>query len=197
MNKEQFLSAVRQRLAGLPQSDIDRSMDYYAEMIDDRMEDGLTEEEAVAAMGTPEYVASQILMDTPLPKLVKAKAKPSRSLRGWEIALLVLGCPVWLPLLLAAAIVLFAGFVTVWALILSLFLVILALGVSGIACIGAMFAAGFTPNALFAGSAGLILTGVTILLGLASIQAVKGIVWLCKWGIRKIKSQFVKKEDAQ
>lgn len=54
MTKEQFLRAVRERLTGLPQSDIDRSLDFYSEMIDDRIDEGLSEEEAVAAMGSPE-----------------------------------------------------------------------------------------------------------------------------------------------
>ena len=30
MNKQQFLAALRERLRGLPQSDIARSLDFYA-----------------------------------------------------------------------------------------------------------------------------------------------------------------------
>ncbi|MBQ3573350.1 MAG: DUF1700 domain-containing protein, partial [Clostridia bacterium] len=93
MNKEQFLFELRGRLAGLPLEDIERSLDFYREMIDDRIEDGMTEDEAVAAIGTPADAAAQIVMDMPLPKVVKATAKPKRKLSGAEIALLCITAP--------------------------------------------------------------------------------------------------------
>lgn len=65
MNKEQFLQAVRRRLAGLPDKDVEGALAYYREMIEDRMEDGLSEEEAVAALGSAEDIAAQILMELP------------------------------------------------------------------------------------------------------------------------------------
>lgn len=201
MTKEQFLRAVQERLTGLPQSDIDRSLDFYSEMIDDRIDEGLSEEEAVAAMGSPEYVASQILMDTPLPKLVKAKAKPSSGWKSWQIALLILGAPVWLPLMLAAAIALFSVFVSIWAVVFSLFITVFALGIAGIGCViggvaGMIFSG--SPGAMLALTAsGLILTGISILLFLAFFQAAKGIVWLFRWVIRQIKSLFIQKEEVK
>lgn len=51
MNKEQFLAAVRERLSALPRDDVEQSLDYYGEMIDDRVEDGMSEEQAVEAWG--------------------------------------------------------------------------------------------------------------------------------------------------
>lgn len=80
MHKQDFLTALSDALYGLPQSDIDQSIEYYSEIIDDQMEEGISEEEAVASLGAPDAVAKQILMDTALPKLVKAKVKPSRTL---------------------------------------------------------------------------------------------------------------------
>ena len=66
-------------------------------MIDDRMEEGLAEEEAVSSFGTPEEIADQILSEIPLSRLVRERVKPKRALKAWEIVLLVLGSPVWLP----------------------------------------------------------------------------------------------------
>lgn len=94
MNKKQFLEAIRNRIKGLPENDIDKSLDYYSEMIDDRVEDGMTEEEAVAALGTVDEIVAQILNDIPLQKLVKEKVRPKRSLSAFEILLLVLGFPI-------------------------------------------------------------------------------------------------------
>lgn len=199
MTKAQFLAAVRTRLAGLRQSDIDRSLDFYAEMIDDRIDEGLSEQEAVAAMGSAEYVASQILMDTPLPKLVKAKAKPSEGWQSWQIVLLILSAPIWLPLVLAAAVVVFAVFISIWAVVFSLFVTVFALGITGVACIfggiAGLFSAGFSGIMLCVVAAGMLILGISILLFLAMGAVFRGIVNLFKWLTKKIKFLFIKKEE--
>ena len=61
MDKESWLSALRAALAGLPEADITRSADYYTELIEDGMEDGQSEFEAVSALPDPEEAARQIL----------------------------------------------------------------------------------------------------------------------------------------
>ena len=65
MNKEQFLSELSRRLDGLNGNDLYRTLEYYAEMIDDRMEDGMSEEAAVAALGDLEAIAREIMQDAP------------------------------------------------------------------------------------------------------------------------------------
>ena len=84
MNKEEYLDAIRGRISAMPADDINRFMDYYSEMIDDRMEDGLSEDEAVADMGSPDAAVEQILEEMPLTKLVKEKIKPKHELKAWE-----------------------------------------------------------------------------------------------------------------
>ena len=61
MNKQEYLSAIRVRIPKMPTEDMERFIAYYSEMIDDRMEDGMTEEEAVATMDTPDEAVDQIL----------------------------------------------------------------------------------------------------------------------------------------
>ncbi len=53
MNKREFLQKLENGLSGLPREDIEQRLSFYAEMIDDRIEDGFSEEEAVAGIGTP------------------------------------------------------------------------------------------------------------------------------------------------
>ena len=48
MRKEEFLTALRAGLTGLLPEGVEKLVEFCSEMIDDRMEDGLTEEEAVA-----------------------------------------------------------------------------------------------------------------------------------------------------
>ena len=59
MNKQAFLQALNEYTASLTPQDRQRLLEYYAEMIDDRVEDGVMEEEAVAAMGDPADIARQ------------------------------------------------------------------------------------------------------------------------------------------
>ena len=114
----------------MPTEDMERFIAYYSEMIDDRMEDGMTEEEAVATMDTPDEAVDQILEDTPLSKIVKQKIKPTHRLRAWEIVLIVLGSPVWVPLLLTAGILVLSMLVVVFSLLITFYAVVLA-GFSG------------------------------------------------------------------
>ncbi len=50
MKKAEFLALLRERLADFSNEDAEKSAAFYSEMIDDRMEEGMTEEEAVAAL---------------------------------------------------------------------------------------------------------------------------------------------------
>ena len=113
MNKEDFLRELRTALQGLPQEEIEARVSFYSEMIDDRIEEGLSEDEAVAQIGAVENIRAQIIAETPLGKLVREKVRPNRQLRIWEIVLLVLGAPVWIPLLISVAAILFSGSTTI------------------------------------------------------------------------------------
>lgn len=111
MNKQEFLGALKKRLSGLPKNEIEERLAFYGEMIDDRTEDGRTEEEAVAEIGGADEIAAQIIADIPLTRLVKEKIKPKRRLKTWEIVLIVLGSPIWLSLAIAAAAVFFSMYI--------------------------------------------------------------------------------------
>ena len=87
MNKEQFLQQLAYHIAGLPQSDVMHWLEYYDEMLDDRIEDGMSEEDAIAALGEPLQIARQILAETPITRLVKERLKPQKSLPVWALIL--------------------------------------------------------------------------------------------------------------
>ena len=61
MLKQEFLAQLRDALCGLPQCDIDERLTFYSEIIDDRMEEGLLEEEAVAAVGSVGPMSSLLM----------------------------------------------------------------------------------------------------------------------------------------
>ena len=197
MNKQEFLARLRDGLGGLPQEDVEERLSFYSEMIDDRMEEGLTEEEAVAEVGTVDEVISQIVSQTPLSKLVKERVKPNRRLRTWEIALLILGFPLWFPLLIAAAAVVFSIYITIWSLIISLWAVELSLIVSALGAVAAsvlLFVQSGAAMGLLMLGAAFICAGLAIFLFFGCLAASKGIVLLTKNAVLGIKSMFVGKE---
>ena len=61
--------SLRAKLCSLPEQDVEERINFYTEMIDDRMEEGLSEEQAVAEIGSVDVIAQQVLADVPLAKL--------------------------------------------------------------------------------------------------------------------------------
>ena len=159
MTKKVFIDEVRAKLKGLSEDEISKALEFYEEAIDDRMEEGLTEDQAVAAVGTPEEVADQILMDMPLGKLVKAKSKPDRKYKVWEIVLIILGFPIWFPLLLTAAILALTLMLVVAILVITFFIVVAVT----FACIPLLFTGG-SSSLLLQFGLGLICMGLAVVM---------------------------------
>lgn len=200
MNKQEFLECLRKGLSGLPQEDIEERLTFYSEMIDDRTEEGLSESEAISAIGTVDAIITQILADTPLTKLVKERVKPNRILKVWEIVLLVLGSPIWLSLLIAAFSIILAVYIVIWSVVVTLWSVeasFAACSLGGIvsAAIFAFQGNGLTGLAML--SAGIICAGLSVFMFYGCKAATKGILLLTKKMALGIKTLFVGKEAAQ
>ena len=199
MDKKEFLSRLAEGLSGLPRDEVEERLAFYGEGIDDRMEDGLSEEEAVAAIGPVEGIVAQTLDEIPLPKLVKERVQPKRRLRAWEIVLLAVGSPLWLALGIAAAAILFSVYVVLWALIVALWAVEVAFFVGGLAVMAVgvvFFAHGATPQGLITFGSGLLLAGLGLFLTVGCVSASKGAARLTVKIARGIKSLFIRKENA-
>lgn len=61
MTKELFLFELTQQLNNLPKDERDRTREYYSEMIADRIEEGMDEADAVAALGDPVSIAREVI----------------------------------------------------------------------------------------------------------------------------------------
>lgn len=198
MDKYDFLLALEARLEGLPEADRQASLDFYSEMLDDLVEGGMTETEAVASLGSPEAIAEEILLEMPLPKLVKAKMK-KRRLSGLEITLLAVGFPIWLPIGIALLAVVFAIYISLWAVVVSLYAANVAMAAcapTGILAAVVLFASGKPAAALLFLGAGLALAGLSILWFLLCNLTAKGMWKLGKLTLRGIKACFIRKKGA-
>ena len=200
MNKQEFLTNLRNALSGLPQDDIEERIAFYSEMIDDRMEEGISEEEAVAGVGNINEIKTQIVADIPLTKFVKEKVKPKRALHSWEVVLVVLGFPVWFPLLAAAGAIVLSLYIVVWALIISLWAIEIsfwACVLGGIAAAIIYFIKGNILPALMMLGAAFLTAGVSIFMFFGCVEASKGILKLTKKAGVAVKSMFIRKENAK
>lgn len=197
MNKPEFLLELTEKLSPLPQEEIEDRLNYYSEMIDDRTEEGLTEEEAVAEMGSVEEIAAQIVSDIPLSRLVKGKIKPKKRLAAWEIVLLALGSPLWFSLLIAVFAVILSLYVVLWSVIVSLWAIFISLAACALGCIaaGIVFAVTGSNLASFATiGAGIVCAGLSIFLFFGCKAATKGGLLLAKKITLGIKRCFIGKE---
>ena len=110
----------------------------------------------------------------------------------WEIVLLVLGAPIWFSLGIAAAAVILALYVSLWAVFGAL---ILCAAGSVPACV--IFAVrGSAVSGLAILSAGIVCAGLSIFLFYGCKEAARGILLLTKRITIWLKNCFVKKEAA-
>ena len=133
-------------------------------------------------------------------RLVKEKVSPNRSLRAWEIALLILGFPLWFPLLIAALAVCFSYYITIWSLIIALwsvFIAFVASFLSGITAAGMFLFQSNPIPALAVFGAGIMCAGLAVFAFFGCIAATKGILLLTKNIVLGVKSLFIKKEATQ
>ena len=101
MKKQDFTKWLRYKLYGLPTEELERILQYYSDAIADRMEDGMTEEEAVAALGTREEILAACRMGLPTQTAVKRSRKKVWGFLAAAAVLLPL-CAVVLPKLFPA-----------------------------------------------------------------------------------------------
>lgn len=194
MTKLEFLKDLENRIADLEEKG--NWLKYYGEVIDDRIEDGQSEQEAVASLGDINVIINEILQQTPITKLAKTKLN-RKTLRGWEIALLIIGFPLWFSLLCAVAAVIIALYIVLGSVIIS-FWASFGMTIAGSAgglISGIVLAFGSQPlSGVALIGAGLTLSGISILLFYGCKAITDGTVRLTKKIILGIKNSFIKKE---
>lgn len=221
MTKLEFLLTLHEKLSGLPLDEVEERVAFYSEMIEDRMEEGLPEEDAVAAAGEVDAIAAQIsaeisgatvcgetaaavsaspedtAQEAAQNKPAKEKAAPKKRRGIWMGILVALGSPLWLALLLTVFAVALAVYITLWAVLISLWAVFAAVEVCALAGVVAGIVWVLSSNR-FAGfvllGAGLVCAGVTILLFYGCRAVTVGALRLTQKTAHGMKNLFRKKE---
>ena len=200
MIRVEFLEKLSYQLRRFSEEDQKRLISYYDEMIQDRIEDGMDEEKAVASIGSVEKAVEEAMYDVSLPTLVKAKVKESKEKapnKAVWVTLAILGFPIWLPLLMTLSAVVLCVYVSIWITIISLYVVELSLAAATIFGLISGYIYMFTVSV----SAGFFVIGISLVAGALSILFFKPLLFLSKELIqatvlfaRKLKSFFISKE---
>ena len=194
MTKQEFLDTLRAGLTGLTESDASERITFYSEMLDDRIEEGLSEEAAVAQIGSVDEIVASILaeipqkqrdvitrVDKPTHHQATPKKEEKKHMETWQIILLILGFPLWLPLLIAAFAVVISLIAVLWSVVVSLWALFAALVGVGLGCTLGGVIMGISSSAVggvAAIGAGLVSAGLSIPVFYGCAAATKGSAWL-------------------
>lgn len=199
MNKVEFINALQEKLSNIPLKEVEERISFYSEMIDDKIEDGISEEDAVNQIGSVDEVINQILKEIPLSKIVKEKRKTikSKQLKAWEIVLLALGSPIWISLLIAFLAILLSIYVSLWSVVIlvcDMFVSFIGCSIIGLIA-GLIFCLSQQVNyGLMLVGASLILAGLSIFMFFLSKLCIISIIKFTKFIILKTKNMLIRKE---
>lgn len=182
MTKQEFLTELERALGKLPHTEVEQALAFYDEAISDRMEDGLSEAEAVANVGPIDEIAAQITAETP--PIPRAIARANTGSRTLNIVLLVLFSPIWAPVALALAAAALAVYLGIWAVIIALWVTdaaVVLMPIAGFISLTSLSIEGSMLSGLFA-------LGVTLVASGLGLLASFGVFWASKLLVRATRS---------
>lgn len=193
MTKQEFLSELERALGKLPHAEVEQALAFYDEAISDRMEDGLSESEAVAGLGPIDEIAAQIAAETPpIPRVIARANTGSRTL---NIVLLAVFSPIWVPVALALAAAALAVYVAIWAVIASLWIVdtvLVLMPFAGLASLAALAGGGMPLPGVFVLGLSLVSSGFGLVASFAVFWASRLLFRATRAFARWVASLFVR-----
>lgn len=130
MNKSEFLNKLDKGLGCLSYEDKVSIIDYYKEIIEDKIEAGMCEAGAVESVGTIEEIVKQAMLDN---SETPEKTEPQKKLDKRWIIMIIAGSALWIPLLAAAVAVGLSLYVSAWAVVASVAITVASLLASTLA----------------------------------------------------------------
>lgn len=193
MTKQEFLSELERALGKLPHAEVEQALAFYDEAISDRMEDGLSEAEALAGLGPVDEIAAQIAAETP--PIPRAIARANTGSRTLNIVLLAVFSPIWIPIVLALAAAALAVYVAIWAVIAALWAVdavLVLMPFAGIAALISTLGGGMPLPGVFVFGLSLVSSGFGLVASFAVFWASKLLFRATRSFARWIASLFVR-----
>lgn len=192
MKKSEFLNNLKTKLEKGHYSDTHSVIDYYDELIEDKKESGLKEEEIITNLGNIDDILKEIEIER---RIDKAKEKPtlSNGIKALIGVLSILSIPLLIPIILLIATLGFTGIILLFSLIIVFGSIIL----SGIVLIGALIVSLFTNELPFITF--LFSLGVIFVVGALSIELIRLIIDVTKkfiiWFMDFLKGKISKRKE--
>ncbi len=127
MNKVDFLINLEIKLKKNKVKDYRSYKEYYSELLDDNIEQGKSVEDSISDMGGFDAIVNAILTD----EEIIQETVPLTGIKWLNLTLILVGAPLWAPILLVFLTVIIAFYLFIWCIPLlfsGLCLVSLSLG---------------------------------------------------------------------
>ena len=197
MNKQAFLSRLRKGLSSLPRETVGEALTFCSEIIDDRIEAGMSEEEAVAKLGSPDNMIRQILGDHSQEQRDPAPENKKRTFPIWLLVIVILGAPIWLSLGISAVAVILSLYLSLWAVVISswsVFVSLISCSISALVMGVISLWGGYTASGLPLIGCSLVCAGLGIFLFFGCGWATRKTVLLAKKFVLFMKNLWKRKE---
>lgn len=135
MTTKEFLRILTREIDVLPAMEAQRAITYYRELIEDRIEDGMSESEAVASMEDISVIAQQILSEHE-DGLKNTKTITKECVEHseiWRKVLIICTSPLWISLLLTFILMVFSIYLLIWCMIFTIYAIAAVFGICSLA----------------------------------------------------------------
>lgn len=183
MNKSYFIKKIKESLRDFSKEEVQRIIEYYEELINDYIDEGYTEEEAIEQLGDIDNIIKDLKADL---VIERSSNKNTNSLKNFLIVLSITTSPVLIPIGIAFFVVFISILISLFGLNLSFALSSILLIISSIYTTIEMSMLGTDPSIILITLGGLLFSGA--LMGLFSI----GIYKVSKTILNFINKQFSK-----
>ena len=198
MTRNEFITSLSARLQGIPGTERQKALDWYSELICDRMEE-MPEADAVSGIGSVDEIADEILSQyrqntTAVHSSDSTEPQSRRSPdKGVNTALVIFAAavlsPIWLPLLIVGLSLAFVAVVLVWCAVVTVGVMLVSAAAVGAVGLVYGFWALFVINpayGLLVLGMALISAGLTLALIPLIVVTVKGAAKFTVWSVGKI-----------
>ena len=198
MTRNEFITSLSARLQGIPENERQKALDWYSELICDRMEE-MPEADAVSGIGSVDEIADEILSQyrqntTAVHSSDGTEPQSRRSPdKGVNTALVIFAAvvlsPIWLPLLIVGLSLALVAVVLVWCAVVTVGVMLVSAAAVGAVGLVYGFWALFVINpayGLLVLGAALTAAGLTLALIPLIVVTVKGAAKFTVWSVGKI-----------
>ena len=198
MTRNEFITSLSARLHSIPEAEKNKALDWYSELICDRMEE-MPEADAVSGIGSVDEIADEILSQyrqntTAVHSSDSTEPQSRRSPdKGVNTALVIFAAvvlsPIWLPLLITGLSLALVAVLLVWCAVVTVGVMLVSAAAVGVVGLVYGFWALFVINPAYGllvlGTA-LISAGLTLALIPLIVVTVKGAAEFTVWSVGKI-----------